>query len=124
MIILGIVLIVVAGVFGVDVMAKNHFRIRDVTAFGESLGLTSGTGLYVLGAVTGAVVLLGAGLIVEGLRHKTAKALSRRHERKEASRHAEEVEALQAENRRLHEQLEAAGTTEGASRTASGDRPA
>jgi hypothetical protein len=59
MIILGLLLLVIAIGFGVDFVWKNDVHIANPTVFGERLGIHSAASLFVVGAITGAVILLG-----------------------------------------------------------------
>ena len=71
MIIIGVLLVAAAVVFGVDLIVKNHHaHMISPVVFGHSLGLTSEAALFILGAITGAAILLGLALIVAGMRYR------------------------------------------------------
>lgn len=80
MVIIGLLMLIAAVVFGLDVVWKNNFHIVSPTAFGQSLNVNSADGLFVMGVITGAGLLLGISLLVSGVRHKTLRAGRRRGE--------------------------------------------
>ena len=86
MVIIGLLLLIIAVAFGIDLVWKNNAHIANPTVFGEKLGLHSTASLFVVGAITGAAVVLGIALLLWGVRRKGASAVSRRHERAEARR--------------------------------------
>jgi hypothetical protein len=92
MIIIGLLLLIVAVAFGIDFVWKNDVHITNPTVFGERLGIHSAASLFVVGAITGAAVLLGVWLLLWGVRRKGANAVSRRHERTETRHLREERE--------------------------------
>ncbi len=92
MIVIGLLLLIIAVAFGTDLVWKNTVHIANPSVFGERLGIHSAASLFVVGAVTGAAVLLGVALLLWGLRRKGTSAFSRRHERVE-TRHLREEQA-------------------------------
>ena len=92
MIVIGLLLLIIAVAFGIDFVWKNNVHIANPTVFGERLGIHSAASLFVVGAVTGAAVLLAVALLLWGIRRKGASVLSRRHERVE-TRHLREGQA-------------------------------
>jgi hypothetical protein len=86
MIVIGLLLLIIAAAFGIDLIWKNDVHITNPTVFGERLGIHSAASLFVIGAITGAAALLGVALLLWGVRRKGAGALSRRHERMETRR--------------------------------------
>ncbi len=113
MIILGLLLLVVAVIFGLDLIWKNHFTIHSPALFGQTLGIHNAAELFILGAVTGAVLILGIVMLLAGMRRKGIKARQHRAQRKEArsARHTrdqvqQERDQVQAENERLHRRLD------------------
>lgn len=84
MIIIGLVLLIVAAVFGLDLIWKNHYTIRSQALFGQTLGIHNAAEFFIIGAIAGAVLLLGIAMMLAGLRRKGAKAKQHRAERKEA----------------------------------------
>jgi len=86
MVVIGLLLLVVAVAFSVDLVWKNHLHIGNPTVFGERLGIHSGGSLFVLGAIVGAVALLGLAVLAWGLRRTGARVVGRRHERGELRR--------------------------------------
>jgi hypothetical protein len=113
MIIIGLVLFLAAAIFGVDVADKNRFRTRDIQAFGDSLGVSGAAHLYVIGAITGAALVLGLALVLAGLGRKGSKARSRRRERKDLAHQDTEVERLRRQNEEMRLELDGrrAGST-------------
>jgi len=99
MIVIGLLLLIVAVAFGIDVVWKNDVHITNPTVFGERLGIHSTASLFVVGAITGAAVLLGVALLLWGVRRKGAHAISRRHQRTETRHLREERETqVRSEN--------------------------
>ncbi|WP_037569852.1 hypothetical protein [Phaeacidiphilus oryzae] len=100
MIILGLLLIAAAAVFGIDLLIENSSaRISPApTIFGQSLGVTSGWVLFVIGALVGAAILLGLAMLVGSARRKTRRAAEHRRQRDrleaERDRLADERDAL------------------------------
>lgn len=84
MIVIGLLVLIIAAAFGIDLIWKNDVHIANPTVFGERLGIHSAASLFVIGAITGAAFLLGVALLLWGVRRKGAHALSRHHERTEA----------------------------------------
>jgi cell division protein FtsB len=97
MIILGLLLLVVAAIFGLDLIWKNHFTIRSPALFGQTLGIHNAAGFFILGAITGAVLLLGIAMVLAGMRRKGTKAKQHRAQRKEASNARHDRDQAQAE---------------------------
>jgi hypothetical protein len=104
-VIIGLLFVAVSAIFGIDLVAKNRYKIPSLHVFGENIGLGGSARLYILGAITGAVLMLGLVLLLAGLRRKSSKATTRRRERKAATAREQEVESLQAENAKLRSQL-------------------
>jgi hypothetical protein len=105
-VLIGLLLLVAAAVFGIDLVAKNRFAVRNLDLFGSSVGIHSASRLFVLGAITGAVVLLGVVLIVAGLGRKGSRAASRRRERRRTAAAISETETVRAQNVDLRQQLD------------------
>ena len=101
MIIVGLVLIVAGAVFGIDVAAKNRFGVHDVEAFGSSLGLHRADQIFLLGVVTGAVILLGLALVVSGIRRSRSRRVAYRHQRRDVAETNQRAADLETENQRL-----------------------
>jgi hypothetical protein len=97
MIILGLLLLVVAAIFGLDLIWKNHFTIRSPALFGQTLGIHNAAEFFILGAITGAVLLLGIAMMLAGMRRKGTKAKQHRAQRKEASNARHDRDQAQAE---------------------------
>ena len=106
MIIIGLVLLIAAAVFGLDLIWKNHYAMRSPALFGQTLGIHNAAEFFVVGAVTGAVLLLGIALLLAGMRRKGTKARQHRAQRKEARNAARERDQAQEENEKLHRQLD------------------
>jgi cell division protein FtsB len=106
MIILGLLLLVVAAIFGLDLIWKNHFTIRSPALFGQTLGIHNAAEFFILGAITGAVLLLGIAMVLAGMRRKGTKAKQHRVQRKEASNARHDRDQAQAERDRVREENE------------------
>ena len=113
MIILGLLLLVVAVIFGLDLIWKNHFTIHSPALFGQTLGVHNAAELFILGVITGAVLLLGIAIVLAGLRRKGTKARQHRAQRQEArsarrdrDQVQQERDQVQEENERLHHRLD------------------
>ncbi len=105
MIILGLVLLVVAVIFGADLLFKNNHHIANPAVFGQHLGFHNEATLLIVAAITGAVIVLAIALILSGIRHKGAKAVSHHQERKDAKRTGGERDDLVADNEHLRAEL-------------------
>lgn len=105
MIIIGVVLVIVAAVFGLDLLWKNTYSITSPTVFGQGLGIHNVGVLFLVGVITGAVLVLGIVLILAGLRLKGSRAVEHRRERKRASRAADARDDLAADNAALRQEL-------------------
>lgn len=82
MIIVGVLLIVAGAAFGIDVAVKNRFPVSDLEVFGSTLGFHHAEQIFLLGAVTGAVILLGLVLLTAGtVRRRSRNGAYRRHAR-------------------------------------------
>jgi hypothetical protein len=106
MIILAILILVVAVVFGLDVVWKDAFHIGNVTAFGQNLGIHNANSLFVLGAIVGAAILLGIFLLMAGVRARARGAVANRRQRRSFRETTAERERLHEENSHLRAQLE------------------
>lgn len=106
MIIIGVVIVIVAAVFGLDLLWKNSYSITSPTVFGQSLGIHNAGVLFLVGVITGAVIMLGIALILAGLRRKGSKAVEHRRERKRASKTADARDDLAADNAALRQELD------------------
>jgi hypothetical protein len=62
-IIIGLVLLIVAAVFGLDLIWKNHYTIRSPALFGQPLGIRNAAELVIIGAIAGAILLLGISMM-------------------------------------------------------------
>lgn len=83
MIVIGLLLLIVAAIVGLDILWKNTFQVPDVVLFGRTLGIHSARVFFLAGIIIGAVLMLGIALILSGIRRKGSKALQRRRERKQ-----------------------------------------
>jgi uncharacterized membrane protein len=104
-IIIGLVLLIVAAVFGLDLIWKNHYPIRIPSLFGQTLGIHNAAELFIIGAISGAVLLLGIAMMLGGLRRKGTKAKQHRAERKEARNAGRDRDKAQEENDKLRRRL-------------------
>jgi hypothetical protein len=105
-IIIGLVLLIVAAVFGLDLIWKNHDTIRSPALFGQTLGIHNAAEFFIIGAIAGAILLLGIAMILAGLRRKGAKAKQYRAERKEARNARRDRDQAQEENDELRRRLD------------------
>jgi hypothetical protein len=69
-IIIGLVLLIGSAVFGLDLIWKNHYTIRSPALFGQTLGIHHAAELFIIGAIAGAVLLLGIAMMLAGLPRK------------------------------------------------------
>ena len=81
--------------------------------FGQTLGIHNAAEFFILGVITGAVLLVGIAMMLAGMRRKGTKAKQHRAQRKEASnaRHDRdqaqaERDQIQAERDRVREENE------------------
>jgi uncharacterized membrane protein len=106
MIILGLLLLIAAVVVGLDLIWKNHFTIHSPALFGQTLGIHNIAEFFILGAITGAVLLLGIAMVLAGMRRKGTKARQHRAQRKEARSARRDRDQVQEENEKLHRRLD------------------
>jgi flagellar biosynthesis/type III secretory pathway M-ring protein FliF/YscJ len=105
-IIIGLVLLIVAAVFGLDLIWKNHYTVRSPALFGQTLGIHNAAEFFIIGAIAGAILLLGIAMMLAGLRRKAVKARRHRAERKEARNAGRDREQAQEENDELRSRLD------------------
>ncbi|HEY0932718.1 MAG TPA: hypothetical protein VGD91_03160 [Trebonia sp.] len=103
-------LLIVAAVFGLDLIWKNHYPIRSPALFGQTLSIHNAAEFFIAGAVAGAVLILAIAMILAGMRRKGTKARQHRAQRKEARNTRRDRDQVQAENERLHRRLDQDGT--------------
>jgi hypothetical protein len=106
MIILGLLLAAVGAVFGLDLLWKNKFRVPEPVVFGQSLGISSGRWLFILGVIVGAAITLGVAMLLGGLGRKRAKAVAAHQNTKDRQVAETERDTLQVDNDRLRRQLD------------------
>jgi hypothetical protein len=107
MIIIGLLLLIAALIFGIDfVFVNHHLHVPNAAVFGEQLGIHSEAGLFVIGAMTGAGILLALALMASGMRQQGAKAVRHRRDSRDAGRARSQRDQLAAENRELQIELE------------------
>jgi hypothetical protein len=97
-IIVGLILLVVAAVVGLDLLWKNTFPIPDPVLFGLALDIHTARGFMLLCLVLSAVLLVAVAVILSGLRRKGRNAFRRRQERKDAGRAVEDRDQFTADN--------------------------
>ncbi|MDT7571136.1 MAG: hypothetical protein QOE05_1310 [Actinomycetota bacterium] len=101
MVVLGLLLLLAAGALTAAVVMANTDAVA-VSAFGESAsGLTIG-GLFLAGAVTGAIAILGLTMMLAGLSRRRSRRVGRKREMRDAR---DERETLAEENARLRDEL-------------------
>jgi hypothetical protein len=83
---------------------ENPHTIRSPALFGQTLGIRNAAEFFIIGAIAGAILLLGISMMLAGLRRKGAKARQHCAERKEA-RNAGRDQA-QEENDELRRRLD------------------
>lgn len=106
---LGLVLLIISGAVTLGVALSNTDPVPSASAFGVSLSNVSIGGLFVAGAVAGAVLMLGISLMVAG----AARKRRRRVETKRTVRGVRsEKEQLEAENSDLRSQLSSTSSSE------------
>jgi hypothetical protein len=106
MILIGLVLLIGSAVFGLDLIWKNHYTIRSPALFGQTLGIHHAAELFIVGAVAGAVLILGIAMMLAGLRRKGAKAKQHRADRKEARNAGRDRDQAPGENDKLRRRLD------------------
>ena len=101
MVVLGLLLLLAAGALTAAVVMANTDAVA-VSAFGESAsGLTLG-GLFLAGAVTGAVAILGLTMMLAGLSRRRTRRAGLKREMRDVR---DERETLAEENARLRDEL-------------------
>ena len=106
MIVIGLVLLIGAAVFGLDLIWKNHYPIRSPALFGQTLGIHNAAGFFIIGAIAGAALLLGIVMMLAGLRRKGAKARRHRADRTEARNAGRDLDRAQEENDELRRRID------------------
>jgi len=105
MMIIGLLLVAAAVVVGTGVVIGNTESSTNLDIFGLEVANASGTGVFLLGAASAAVLLIGLWMIAAGLRKSRSRRLEvkqARHDRDKALRQQEdERRALAAERERL-----------------------
>ena len=120
MIITGLVLLVVAAVFGLDLIWKNQYTLRSPALFGQTLGIGNAAELFIIGAIAGAILLLGIAMMLAGLRRKGTKAKQHRADRKEARNAGRDRDKAQEENDKLRRRLDHDADAHSSGATAAG----
>jgi uncharacterized integral membrane protein len=104
MVVLGLLLLLASGALTAVVVMQNT-DAASVSAFGQTTsGLTLG-GLFLAGAVAGAIAILGLTMILAGASRRRARRLGLKQEMRDARG---ERESLAEENLRLQRELAAA----------------
>ena len=107
---LGLVLLVLSGVFTLGVVLSNTDPVPKAEAFGVSLSNVSLGGLFLAGAIAGLIFGIGLGLMVAG----AARKRHRRVQTKQTIKgNRSEKEQLAAENDELRSRLAAAPVESG-----------
>ena len=102
MIVLGVLLLVFAVLVTVGIVFGNGVAV-EAQLFGVSLDNVSVGGLFLVGVITGALAMLGLGLMLIGAARKRAKRVA---VKREVSSVRGERESLAEENARLQAELE------------------
>ncbi|MDT7538314.1 MAG: hypothetical protein QOI82_1899 [Actinomycetota bacterium] len=107
MVVLGLLLLLGAGALTAAVVLANTDAVA-IVAFGHSAtGLTIG-GLFLAGAITGAIAILGVTMMLAGLSRRRARRVGLKREMRDAR---DERETLAEENARLRDELAASRST-------------
>ena len=107
MIIIGVLLVAAALVFGVDLIFQNHhYHVITPTVFGEGLGFHSEAPIFIVGMITGAAIVLGFALVVLGIRHPGVRAGGQRRDRRDVREARDQRDDLGAQNQALRCELE------------------
>jgi hypothetical protein len=104
-IIVGLVLVVAGVVFGIDVAVKNRFPVHDLEVFGSTLGFHHAEQIFVLGVITGAVILFGLALLVAGIVRSRSRNVAHRRTHQVAENNQGAAD-LDAGNQRLRPPVE------------------
>ena len=102
MVALGLVLLVLSGVFAAGIALSNT-DTTDASAFGVTLSDVSLGGLFLLGVAIGAVAVIGLALMLVGAARKRAKRKAVKTQVRDARG---EAETLAEQNARLKDELE------------------
>jgi membrane protein implicated in regulation of membrane protease activity len=103
MVVLGLLLLLAAGALTAAVVLANTDPVA-IIAFGQSAaGFTIG-GLFLAGAITGAIAILGVTMMLAGLSRRRARRVVLKREMRDVR---DERETLAEENARLREELAA-----------------
>ena len=102
MIVLGVLLLVFAILVALGIVFGNGEAV-EAELFGVSLDNVSVGGLFLVGVITGALAMLGLGLMLLGAARKRAKRVAAK---REVSNVRGERESLAEENARLQSELE------------------
>jgi hypothetical protein len=107
MIIVGLLLVVAGVVFGIDVAVKNRFPVRDLEVFGSTLGFHHAEQIFVLGVITGAVILFGLALLIGGIvRSRSRNVVAHRGQRRQAVENTQGAADLDGGNQRQRPPVE------------------
>lgn len=102
MIIIGLLLLAAAAIFGVDlVFGNHHHHVASPAIFGQGLGLHSEAAVFILGAIVGVAALVGLMLIVSGIRHQGVKAGRQTRQRRDLGAVQRQRDDLAAQNESL-----------------------
>ena len=85
---------------------ENQYTIRSPALSGQTLGIHNAAEFFIIGAIAGAILLLGVAMILTGLRRKGTKARQHRAERKEARNAGRDRDKAQEENDKLRRRLD------------------
>jgi uncharacterized integral membrane protein len=119
-IIIALLVLIAALIFGVDLIFQNHHHVSVAKVFGQSLGLHNEADLIVVGVIIGAAIMLALALMGSGLRRKGSRAVARRLERKDVRRTRGQRDELVSDNERLRAELAARGAAGRASEDGTG----
>lgn len=105
MVVLGLFLLVVAGVVTAAMVLQNTDASM-ASVFGQAVDSTTG-GLFLAGVITGAIAILGVMLMLAGLARRRARRVGLKRQVRDARG---ERESLAEENARLKSQLDGQGS--------------
>ena len=103
MAVLGLLLLALCGTLAAGVYLSNTEAVHTAEAFGVSLDNVSIGGIFLVGALTGLVAMLGLSMLLGGMARGRRKRAERKRLMKERAGTAEE---LARENERLAAELE------------------
>ena len=103
MAVVGLILLALCGTLAAGVYLSNTQTVQTAEAFGIALDNVSIGGIFLVGALTGVVAMIGLSMLMGGLARRRRRRIERKRLMKESAGTAEE---LARENERLAAELE------------------